>query len=77
MNEKYEGVKINISLEEYNSLMAKAFKYECLRNAVIASVKAYSTGGVYIDNNLLAMFKVICPYDYQRAVQAAEGGKKE
>ena len=61
--------KIEITLEEYKNLLAKSIAFSILKRAMSGSVRKYVSGnGLYLDSNLLDVFALLFPEDYEKRV---------
>lgn len=71
--------KIEITLEEYKNLLAKSIAFNILRKAMGGCVRKYVSGnGLYLDSNLLEVFALLFPEDYEkRAEQLMKEGDPE
>lgn len=62
--------KIEITLEEYKNLLAKSMAFNILRKAMGGSIRKYVSGnGLYLDSNLLDVFALLFPDDFERRVE--------
>lgn len=62
--------KIEITLEEYKNLLAKSIAFNILKRAMGGSVRKYVSGnGLYLDSNLLEVFALLFPEDYEKRVE--------
>lgn len=62
--------KIEITLEEYKNLLAKSMAFNILRKAMGGSIRKYVSGnGLYLDSNLLDVFALLFPEDFERRVK--------
>lgn len=71
--------KIEITMEAYNALLARSFKYDVLKNAMVRSIRKYVSGnGLYLDSNLLDVFALLFPFEFEkRAEQLMKEGDPE
>lgn len=61
--------KIEITLEEYKTLLTKSIAFTILKRSMGASVRKYVSGnGLYLDSNLLDVFALLFPEDYEKRV---------
>ena len=69
---------IEMTLAEYNTFMLRSLKYDLLKKAIAKKIKAYKEGGgVYIDNDILDVYRLLCPYEYDRRVKELKEGEAE
>lgn len=61
--------KIEITLVEYKNLLAKSIAFTMLKKAMTGSVRKYVSGnGLYLDSNLLEVYELLFPEDYEKRV---------
>lgn len=61
--------KIELTLQEYKNLLAKSMAFSILKKAMVGSVRKYVSGnGLYLDSNLLEVFALLFPEDYEKRV---------
>ena len=61
--------KVEITMEEYKTLLGKSIAFNILRKAMGGSVRKYVSGnGLYLDSNLLEVFALLFPEDYEKRV---------
>ena len=52
--------KVEITMEEYKTLLGKSIAFNILRKAMGGSVRKYVSGnGLYLDSNLLEVFALL------------------
>ena len=65
-----ESKMIEISLETYNVFVNRALKYDLLKKAVASSIRKYvSSDGLYVDNELIRLFQILCPVEWDKRVE--------
>ena len=61
--------KIEITMETYNVLLMRSMKYDILKKSITGSIRKYVSGnGLYLDSNLLDVFALLFPEDYEKRV---------
>ncbi len=61
--------KIEITMETYNVLLMRSMKYDILKKSITGSIRKYVSGnGLYLDSNLLEVFALLFPEDYEKRV---------
>ena len=65
---------IEIPLDTYNSLLFRSLKYDILKKSMAGSIRKYVSGnGLYLDSNLLEMFALMFPEEYEKRVNELTG----
>ena len=60
---------IEIPLDTYNALLFQSMKFNVLKKATVGSIRKYVSGnGLYLDSNLLEVFALLFPEDYEKRV---------
>lgn len=60
---------IEIPLDTYNALLFRSMKYDILKKSIAGSIRKYVSGnGLYLDSNLLEVFALLFPEDYEKRV---------
>lgn len=60
-------ITIEITLDTYNTLLLRSLKYDILKKSIVGSIRKYVSGnGLYLDSNLLEVFALMFPEEYER-----------
>ena len=70
------GQKIEITMEAYTALVSRSMKYDILKKAMVGSIRRYVSGkGLYLDSNLLEVFALMFPEEYEKRANELTGAE--